>query len=181
MARECTARAPVTVPVWLEPVSIFGSLRLTMFIESLHVLAIPSTLAPLRLDAGRYTFSSRFGCRSDDRGYVVRRHYTGRYLPAPPRRVLLMGQQVLSAFLPPFSGIKTIAWATSCRKYICRLIVLRRFTWSGRRLARYATRPSPSAPRRTERAGFLALRSPVVHSECRGPGGRPVWIALWHP
>jgi len=65
--------------------------------------------------------------------------------------------------------------------YICRLRSLSRFTWSGRRLARYATRPSPSAPRRTERAGFLALRSPVVHSECRGPGGRPVWIALWHP
>src|SRR5947209_16099585 len=121
MARECTARAPVTAPFWLEPVSIFGSLRLTMFIESLHVLAIPSTLAPLRRDAGRCTLASRVGCRSADRGYVVRGHYTGRYLPAPPRRVLLMRQQVLSAVLPPFSGIKTIARATSCRKHIWRL------------------------------------------------------------
>ena len=52
--------------------------------------------APSPLDASRYTVPSRFGCQSSDCGYRVRRLYTGRYLPAHLRRILLMEQQVWS-------------------------------------------------------------------------------------
>src|SRR5207237_2884624 len=52
--------------------------------------------APSPPDAGRYTLPSRFGCQSSDCGYRVRRLCTGRYLPAHPRRILLMEQQVWS-------------------------------------------------------------------------------------
>jgi hypothetical protein len=46
-------RCPCTWPhtVWFEPVSVFGSLDLTTFISSSPELALPSTLAPDRLDA----------------------------------------------------------------------------------------------------------------------------------
>ena len=52
--------------------------------------------APSPPDAGRYTVPSRFGCQSGDCGYRVRGLCTGRYLPAHPRRILLMEQQVWS-------------------------------------------------------------------------------------
>src|SRR4029453_1486226 len=52
--------------------------------------------APSPPDAGRYTLSSRFRCQSGDCGYRVRRLCTGRYLPAHPRRIMLMEQQVWS-------------------------------------------------------------------------------------
>ena len=52
--------------------------------------------APSPRDAGRYTIPSRFRCQSGDCGYRVRRLYTGRYLPAHLRRILLMEQQVWS-------------------------------------------------------------------------------------
>jgi hypothetical protein len=52
--------------------------------------------APSPPDAGRYTVPSRFGCQSGDCGYHVRRLWTGRYLPAHLRRILLMEQQVWS-------------------------------------------------------------------------------------
>ena len=52
--------------------------------------------APSPPYAGRYTVPSRFGCQSGDCGYRVRRLCTGRYLPAPLRRILLMEQQVWS-------------------------------------------------------------------------------------
>jgi hypothetical protein len=52
--------------------------------------------APSPPDAGRYTVPSRFGCQSGDCGYVVRGHWTARYLAAVPRRILLMEQQVWS-------------------------------------------------------------------------------------
>ena len=53
-------------------------------------------LAPSPPDAGRDTVPSRFGCQSGDCGYRVRRLWTGRYLPAHLRRILLMEQQVWS-------------------------------------------------------------------------------------
>ena len=52
--------------------------------------------APSPPDAGRDTVPSRFRCQSSDCGYRVRRLWTGRYLPAHPRRILLMEQQVWS-------------------------------------------------------------------------------------
>jgi hypothetical protein len=52
--------------------------------------------APSPRDARRYTVPSRFGRQSGDCGYRVRRLCTGRDLPAPLRRILLMEQQVWS-------------------------------------------------------------------------------------
>jgi hypothetical protein len=40
---------PTTVPFWLKPVSIFGLLLFTAFIESSHVLTVPSIQSHLRL------------------------------------------------------------------------------------------------------------------------------------
>ena len=80
---------------WLKPVSVFGSSCVTTFITNLHLLPIPSTLAPLGL-----TLAEPSSLPSSDGslmavGYIVSEHYTVRYLPAPPPRVLLMEQQVL--------------------------------------------------------------------------------------
>ena len=85
---------------WLKPVSIFGLLGITAFIEGSHLFTVPSILAPSPPDAGRYTVPLRFGCRPCGRGYIVRGLLTARYLAAVPRRILLMGQQVWSK-LPP--------------------------------------------------------------------------------
>ena len=76
--------------------SVLGLFSLTMFIERLPVLTIPSMLAPLRRGADRYTFASRCWCQSNDCGYIVRGLSTARYLAAVPPSILLMGQQVLS-------------------------------------------------------------------------------------
>ena len=43
-----------------EPDSIFGSFILDDTYRGLHLLTVPLTLAPIRLDAGRSTVSSRF-------------------------------------------------------------------------------------------------------------------------
>lgn len=48
---------------WLKLVNLFSLLTLTTFIESSHVLTIPSTLAPLRFEVSRYTSASRFWCQ----------------------------------------------------------------------------------------------------------------------
>ena len=73
--------------------------------ESLHVLAMPSTLAPHRLDAGSYILASRFECPASGfkqslkpwpAGYVVRGLYTVGYPAALPRRVVLVGEHVTS-------------------------------------------------------------------------------------
>jgi hypothetical protein len=67
-------------------------------IEGSHMLAMPSTLAPCRLDAGSETVSSRF--RSSLRtGYVVRVLRTARCLTALPRRVLAVERQVASDYV----------------------------------------------------------------------------------
>ena len=68
----------------------------TMLIENSHMLALPSTLAPLPLDARRYTRPSRFGRQPRGCRYIVRGLSTVCCLPAVPRRVLVMGHQVRS-------------------------------------------------------------------------------------
>jgi hypothetical protein len=62
--------------------------------------------APSPPDAGRYTLPSRFRCQSRDCGYRVRGLWTGRYLPAHPRRILLMEQQVWSVQLARQSTLR---------------------------------------------------------------------------
>jgi len=86
---------PATVPFGSSH-SILGLLLITMFIERSHMLTIPSTLALIRLMLAE--LSRPHGCDSGRTatGYIVGGLYTVRYLAALPRRVLLMGQQVLS-------------------------------------------------------------------------------------
>ena len=50
---------PYPLPFWSRPISIFGLSTLTAFINSSHVLRIPSFLAPNRLDAARVELASR--------------------------------------------------------------------------------------------------------------------------
>src|SRR5712691_6159175 len=69
--------------------------------------------APTPPDAGRDTVPSRFGCQSGDCGYRVRRLYTGRYLPAHLRRILLMEQQVWSIQLARQSTLRPRVAATT--------------------------------------------------------------------
>jgi len=63
MMGEGAAPMLAALPFWLRPdsTSTVGPFYMTAFIESSHALAMPSTLAPHRLDAGRYVLSSRFG------------------------------------------------------------------------------------------------------------------------
>src|SRR5882724_11250324 len=96
MTRKGRVLVPATVPFWLKPASTFGLLSLTMFIERSPGFAIPSILAPLRLDADRDIVPSRFRRQSADCGSIVRRRCTRRYLPAHLRRIPLMGQRVVS-------------------------------------------------------------------------------------
>jgi len=65
------------------------------------MLTVLSTLGPHRLDAGRYTVTSRFRCRSFDRRYVVGALSTGRCLPAVAPRVLIMGDEVRTRSFSP--------------------------------------------------------------------------------
>lgn len=59
---------------WLKPVSVFGLLVLTTFIDGSHLFSIPSTLAPDRFDASSHGLSSRFGRRfSMQQGYIIPR------------------------------------------------------------------------------------------------------------
>src|SRR6266487_4958679 len=62
--------------------------------------------APSPPDAGRDTVPSRFRCQSGDCGYVVRGHWTARYLAAVPRRILSMEQQVWSIQLARQSPLR---------------------------------------------------------------------------
>ena len=49
MTGEWRDPVPATVPFWLKPLSIFGLLLFTTFIESSHVFTIPSIQPHLRL------------------------------------------------------------------------------------------------------------------------------------
>src|SRR5712692_1684136 len=96
MTRNERILVPATVPFWPKPASTFGLFSLTMFIERSPGFAMPSILAPLSRSADRYIGPSRLRCQSGDCGFIVRRLCTGRYLPAHPRRIPLMGQRVVS-------------------------------------------------------------------------------------
>jgi hypothetical protein len=90
MARPCTRYsallAQASQHLWLA--SCYDVYR---EFTSVHHTIHPAPSPP---DAGRDTIPSRFRCQSSDCGYHVRRLCTGRYLPAHPRRILLMEQQV---------------------------------------------------------------------------------------
>jgi len=96
MTRKGRVLVPATGPFWLKPASTFGLLSMTMFIARSPGFAIPSILAPLRLDADRDIVPSRFRRQSADCGSIVRRRCTRRYLLAHLRRIPLMGQRVVS-------------------------------------------------------------------------------------
>src|ERR1051326_7844328 len=73
---------------------------------------MPSNPCPSPPDAGRLRPRLAVWTLPFGTGYFVRGLNTGRYLPALPRRVLMMRQQVTFGF-----GIRvTIDQATSCRK-----------------------------------------------------------------
>ena len=79
---------PTTVPFWLKLLSCFSLLLMTTFIKSLHMLTILPTLGPLCLKLQihiRLTVS-----------VPVLRLWVHCPGACYPRRVLLMGQQVLS-------------------------------------------------------------------------------------
>ena len=59
------------IAVWPRPDSIFGLLRMTTFIESSHVLAMPSTLAPCRLMLAATPSPHGSDARLAPAGYVV--------------------------------------------------------------------------------------------------------------
>jgi hypothetical protein len=67
----------------------------TVFIERSRMLAIPSTLALIRLTLAELPLPHGCGSGRVATGYIVSGLYTVRYLTALPPRVLLMGQQVL--------------------------------------------------------------------------------------
>ena len=67
--------------------------------------------SPAPRDARRYALASRPQRQPHGCGYIVRGQSTGRYLPASPPRVLMMGHQVRSWCIP----CQTIIQATSCR------------------------------------------------------------------
>src|SRR6266446_1973400 len=96
MTRKGRVLVPATGPFWLKPASTFGLLSMTMFIARSPGFALPSILAPLRLDADRDIVPSRFRRQSADCGSIVRRRCTRRYLLAHLRRIPLMGQRVVS-------------------------------------------------------------------------------------
>lgn len=59
--------------VFMEPDSIFGSFILDDTYRGLHLLTVPLTLAPIRLDAGRSTGPSQFRHPSwKTAGYILR-------------------------------------------------------------------------------------------------------------
>lgn len=70
------------VAVWLRPASTFGPLYFTTFIESSHMLAMPSTLAPYRLMLAVYVHASRFG-RSRGLGWDTVSERLTRFVTSP--------------------------------------------------------------------------------------------------
>ena len=84
---------------WLKPISIFGLFVVTAFIKGSHMLAISSTLAPLRLMLADTPSPPGLGASLSAVGTLSGEHSTARYLAALPHRVLLVKQQVLSVIL----------------------------------------------------------------------------------
>src|SRR6266481_3345971 len=96
MTRKGRVLVPATGPFWLKPASTFGLFAMTMFIARSPGFALPSILAPLRLDADRDIVPSQVRCQPVGCGSIVRRRCTRRYLLAHLRRIPLMGQRVVS-------------------------------------------------------------------------------------
>ena len=59
---DAQAPLPTLLPFGSSLSALFGLLVFTTFIESSHLLTLPTTLAPYRLNAGSVTLSSRLGC-----------------------------------------------------------------------------------------------------------------------
>jgi hypothetical protein len=59
-------------PLHWKPDSTFGFFILVDAYESSHMLAVPQTLGPVRLGAGRPEFASRLAQQSFGCGYIVR-------------------------------------------------------------------------------------------------------------
>jgi hypothetical protein len=75
--------------------------------------------APSPPDAGRDTLPSRCRRQSRDCGYRVRGLCTGCYLPAHPRRILLMEQQVWSVHLARQSTLRPRVAVINGAKHSC--------------------------------------------------------------
>ena len=73
---DTRASQPYPSPFWSRPGSIFGLSALTAFINSSHVLRIPSFLAPIQLDAARVEFASRLALQVRDQGLHCRPGFT---------------------------------------------------------------------------------------------------------
>ena len=58
-------------PLRWKPDSTFGSVILVDTYESSHMLAMPQTLGPVRLGAGRSELASRFAQQPCGCGYIV--------------------------------------------------------------------------------------------------------------
>jgi hypothetical protein len=107
MSRDTSPRDPTTV----RGISILASGLVNGVYQAFACAHHRIHPSPAPHDAWRSTVSSRrqrqrYGC-----GYVVRGQSTGRYLPASPPRVLVMGHQVRSWLTP----CRTMTQATSCR------------------------------------------------------------------
>jgi hypothetical protein len=107
MSRDTSPREPTTV----RGISIVASGLVNGVYQAFACAHHPIHPSPAPHDAWRSTVASRrqrqrYGC-----GYVVRGQSTGRYLPASPPRVLVMGHQVRSWLTP----CRTMTQATSCR------------------------------------------------------------------
>ena len=113
-------RGPCTWPrtVWFKPVSAFGLLDLTTFISGSPELALPSTLAPDRLDAGSRRSSSRDD-RPPQKGEVTLSQelrtaellrprvlvgYRWSHIGLCPERTVITGPSVASCRTPHRSG-----------------------------------------------------------------------------
>ena len=101
---------PAPVPFWLKPVSIFGLVLITTFIESSHVFTIPSIQPRLRLMLADTPFPHGSGASRETVGTVSAGSVRVVTFPHILRRILLMEQQVWSR-----TTCQTINLATSCR------------------------------------------------------------------
>ena len=70
MTRYYQDPLPAPVPFWLKPVSIFGLVLITTFIESSHVFTIPSIQPRLRLMLADTPFPHGSGARQETVGTV---------------------------------------------------------------------------------------------------------------
>ena len=107
MSQDTSPREPTTI----RGASILTSGLVNGVYREFASARHPIHPSPAPRDARRCALASRPQRQPDGCGYVVRGHSTGRYLPASPPRVLVMGHQVRSRWVP----CRTITQATSCR------------------------------------------------------------------